>query len=503
MANKRRNSAVSMEWLEARRLLTSTMAASGGEPVTFTYAGTMQGLEYDPHQVDVPLYAPVEEVSVTSASSGGPAPTGTATFYLDGHLAGYASVGPETNTFFQANPGTYTLTAHYSGDQTYAPADLPATTISIPKTLINAPVIGPGGTASSYAFSVFELSGTGVVSTEGSLQDSFFVNVTDAGSSVQQYFITASVYLSPVDDPQNQVLLEQVPISGNDANVSRQGDVTLSLNVPLSGFQAGSYVLSYVIGGNGFANIYSERTITISSPQAPSNLGVSVGSLKGLPTPLVGGKVARGSAVVTITNDGDTSLSGRDTIDLYASNDGAIDASSTLLGSSRAAPLIRPGRHASVAVPIKSFATAGGSYVVLARVTNAAVDVPDATSGPIVTVADPSVQLAGTVTKVSPATLVPGRAMAFTLTLTNSGNIASTGQATLAVYLSADGTTHTTTVGALVRPSLAIRPGKSVTLRLAFKMPTTAMAGTAYPLVLVTQGEAMATVVATTAVTIG
>ena len=156
---------------------------------------------------------------------------------------------------------------------------------------------------------------------------------------------------------------------------------------------------------------------------------------------------------------------------------------------------LRPGKSAAVSVPIQTFPTAAVGYTVLAQVTDAAGSTAEATAGPVVSVASPYVQLTGTIDKVSPAAATPGRPLSFTLTLTNAGSAASTGEASLAVSLSADGTTPTVAVQTLVRPSLTVRTGHPVPLRLTVKVPTTVAAMDTFLLVVVTQGGASTTAV--------
>ena len=255
--------------------------------------------------------------------------------------------------------------------------------------------------------------------------------------------------------------------------------------------------------GNGnYSNIYSEKTIVVSDTVAQTGTIVQVGKAKGLPSSLVSGTPVRGSAVVTVTNGDTAAREGTETIALYATDTGTIDASSTLLGSVRKSLSFKAAKSASVAVPVKTFASTAGGYTVLARVTDAAGTTTDATAGPIVSVASPLVQLTGTIDKVSPAAVTAGKTLSFTLTLTNSGNADSTGKASLSVALSADGITPTIPIEGLTK-SFTLRPGKPVSLRLAIKVSVAAATMTLSPLVIVTQGNETATAAATTAVAVG
>ena len=83
-----------VERLENRCLfsaLSSTTIASPPAGTTATqiatlrHVGVVQQVNFIPHP-EVALYAPVQEVNVSSESLGGSAPTGSVTFYLDGRL---------------------------------------------------------------------------------------------------------------------------------------------------------------------------------------------------------------------------------------------------------------------------------------------------------------------------------------------------------------------------------------------------------------------------------
>jgi hypothetical protein len=506
--------ALRTERLEDRCFLSATLSTAPLSPLEtndamqapiIAYAGVSQGVDYFPHP-SATLYSPIEDVSVSAASSSGTAPTGTVTFYLNGVLAGYGSLYSTGFASFQANPGTYTLTAQYSGDQVYSPVDLPATIISIPESATGpSPIASPGSGVliTSSTFPVSEISGTSFVASGAPLQDYFDVAFYNPASHPFNSSFYADVIAVSIDDPQNQYFVQRgliIPFRDPPHHVD---EVPFSLDVENIDLSIGSYVLEYEVSGNGgFSNIYSTKTIVVSDAVGQAGTHIQVGKAKGLPSSLVSGTPVRGSAVVTVTNSDTAPVQGTDTIALYASSTGTIDASSTLLGSVRRSLSLKAGKSASVAVPIRTFASAAGGYTVLARVTDAAGTTADATAGPVVDVLSPIAQVAGTIARVSPAAVTVGRTLSFTLTLTNSGNADSTGTASLAVALSADGVTPTIPVEGITKV-LTLKPGKPVSLRLAIKVPVAAATLTLFPLVVVTQGDETVTAAATTAVKFG
>lgn len=501
MKSLRDVSELQTERLEGRRLLSaasltarpSTLEATGGTQLArVLYAGSAPGVEYVPHP-EATLFATVEEVSVVAETPNSDAPTGTVTFFLDGVLAGTGNVTSDGIAYFQANPGVYTLTATYGGNQRFSSAVLPATRISIAESA-TGPSPFSGAMITTSILTVSDLGGTSWLIAGAPLQDSF--EVSDDNTSSISFKDSLSVTVVAVSTSGGNGGVMQTLSTVFESTAHRVTNVPFNLNITRPDLPSGSYVLAYSVVGDGtYSTIYSDRTIAVSDAATQASTSVQVSLVKGLPNSLVSGTPVRGSADVTVTNGGTAAVKGTDTIGVYATASGTIDASSTLLGSVRRPLSLRPSKSASVTVPMDTFPAAAVGYTVLARVTDAAGTTADATAGPVVSVANPYVQLAGTIDKVSPAAAMPGRSLSFTLTLTNAGDAGSTGAASLAVYLSADGTTPAVAVQTLVRPSLTIRPGHPVRLRLTVKVPATAATMNAFPLVVVTQGQASTTAV--------
>ena len=87
--------------------------------------------------------------------------------------------------------------------------------------------------------------------------------------------------------------------------------------------------------------------------------------------------------------------------------------------------------------------------------------------------------------------------------LTNSGNVASTGRATIVLVLAADGSTPSIPLGTVTR-SVTIKPGgKPLVLRLTAKVSAFQATGTFTPQVTFTQPDGAATAAGTSPVNVG
>ena len=210
-----------------------------------------------------------------------------------------------------------------------------------------------------------------------------------------------------------------------------------------------------------------------------------------LPTAVFTGAVVKGAVAVTVTNGGTATSTGTDMVTLYAVPGASGSAVVPIAGVTRKLTL-KASRSATVSIPVKGLSLPAGTYTIAARVTDAAGGTSASGGGATLAVADPHVVLSATMT-AAPAAVLPGRPLTLTLRLTNGGNGDSTGLTTIAVYLSADGTAPTLPVTAVTRSVKVKTGGKAVIMRLKVKVPTTAVAGNFYPLVMLIQGTAKAT----------
>ena len=221
-----------------------------------------------------------------------------------------------------------------------------------------------------------------------------------------------------------------------------------------------------------------------------------------VPTSVIAGATTKGTVAVTVTNTTAAILKGTAKVALYASTDGSIDSTSTLIATVSRPVKLKSSKAASIAVPVKKLSLPAGTYTLLAQVTDPSGNTSVAT-GSALTVAPATITLSGNIGAVTPSATTPGKSISFTLTLANSGNVNSTGAAQLAVYLSTDGASLSIPVSTITKRLTIRAGGKPVAVRLKVKVPTTAAAMNLFPLVGITQGTATATVAGTGAIAIG
>ena len=256
------------------------------------------------------------------------------------------------------------------------------------------------------------------------------------------------------------------------------------------------------VDGTTAAQSFAVNVTDGSTPTPTPGVTPAV-SASTVPAAVVAGAKVKGKVKVGLTNTAAAASKGVATVDLYAVPAGTTDpAAGTLVGTARRRVNLATGASATLAVAVRSLPTTDGTYTLLARATDVNGTVIDATTGPTVTVAPATILLTGTLA-FSPTAVTAGDRVTFTLTLGNSGNVASTGKLTVAVGLSADGSAITVPVKSLAR-AVSIKPGgKSVTIRVSGVLPKTATAGSFLPLAELAQGPLGGSTVVGSAVTVG
>ncbi len=223
----------------------------------------------------------------------------------------------------------------------------------------------------------------------------------------------------------------------------------------------------------------TSQTLLGPTPTPTGTLSVSVGRTT-VPAAVVAGAAVRRSVRVTAANTATTATAGPEHVTVYATQTGAVDSASVAVGTVPLGRPLRPGRRATAAVPVRTAALAAGTYTLLAVVADATGATSAAASVGTLTVAPAAVSLSAAVARLAPTTVLPGRSTVVTFTVANAGNVAATGSATLSVQLVAGGTAVATSV----RP-LTVRPGRSVTVRLRFRVPDGIAPGAYAPVVSV------------------
>jgi subtilase family serine protease len=261
----------------------------------------------------------------------------------------------------------------------------------------------------------------------------------------------------------------------------------------------GTYTIQIeTIDTAGNTQTIEASTLTVEQPF--TSLSEAVTKLT-LPTSVVGGAKAHGSAVVKITNSGNVPSTGITTTRLYLSPDGTINSGEVLSEVTR--PLsIKANGSVLVTVPITQIpSTLSGSLDVLAEVTDRNAVRTFVNSGSTVTVGAPEVTLNAIFGSITPSTVSAGKSITVVVTIQNNGNVDSTGTATINLGLSSDKTTELPGFTPTAR-SIRIPTGKSTTLRLKLLVPGSLAAGDYFPFLTFTQPLDSVTAVGTTAVTV-
>jgi hypothetical protein len=247
-----------------------------------------------------------------------------------------------------------------------------------------------------------------------------------------------------------------VAAAGGFADVSGGQDESESLE-PVGLFATSN---SFTVGSsNGGGGGSTSSTLTVGLTKST------------LPPSVVAGGTSHGTAIVSVANSGTSTESSTATVSVYASTDGSIDDTATLLGSLPPRRLtLKPGRATEVSVPIRSIPAAlVGSYTLLAQVTDASGSSSASSTGPGLDSAAPLITFSETIIKTTlPPSDVSGQETRATIQLhvTNLGNIVSKGLSTVALFASPD---QTATDGTPIRSlpeSIVLKPGASRTIPL-------------------------------------
>ncbi len=213
-----------------------------------------------------------------------------------------------------------------------------------------------------------------------------------------------------------------------------------------------------------------------------------------LPANFVVGSSVRGSLTVDVTNVTGSTVAGTAKLSVFAAPDGVVDASAIALISNRTEHVrLKAGKTQAVKLPIKSLppGIAAGTYTLLAEVIDPAATPDIATSGPTFTSGTPAINLSLSLGRVAPASIRSGGSGAVILTITNSGNIESTGLMAINLGISSNGSTDTAPLANFyVAPKIAA--GDRVSIRLHFKVPATQTSGTFFPYAAINQFGAIA-----------
>ena len=202
-------------------------------------------------------------------------------------------------------------------------------------------------------------------------------------------------------------------------------------------------------------------TVTANAPGLASSFQRST-----LPATAVAGVAHVGGRVtLSVTNVAAATVSGRATIELFASPTGNLDGSAVRVAAAAVRVSLRSSRVASVTVAVAGLPTtlAAGTYRLVARITTADGVASISPAGPSIAVQPAAVALAVTVQSSRlPVTATVGAKVArpVVLAVTNTGNTATTAPLTATLYLSTDGTLATAVAVGAVKSKSAIKPNR-------------------------------------------
>jgi len=254
---------------------------------------------------------------------------------------------------------------------------------------------------------------------------------------------------------------------------------------------AGADALTATYGGDTTYGASSSTGIVETVNPAPVKPTLAPSIAKStLPAAVVAGAATHGVIAVAVTNQSASLVKGPVTVEIFASTDGAIDGSATLVAHITRTLSLKPGRTVVISLPIKSLPASlpNGDYTLLAQTTDPSSSTNASMTGPAVTVAAPFIALTESFTKLTlPSTFASGTKLhaVAAIRIVNNGNIASSGPTIIGIYAATDGAVDGSAklIRSLTR-SLRIQPGKSVVASMPL---TSASALTAGQYVIIAQ----------------
>ncbi len=234
-----------------------------------------------------------------------------------------------------------------------------------------------------------------------------------------------------------------MPVGTKNVFAAYSGDAVF-----LGGQSDEALTVSYVGGGSNNIKSFLESGIIKST----------------LPGSAVTGSKLNKSVTVSVKNTDSEFFKDQITVNIFASSDVTIDPSDTLIGTATKTVRINAGKTTNFVIQIKSLpASLSGLYLMLGETVEGNVQTSTTLQGPLFSVAAPFISLvpANISMKIN-----PNGSSVTLFTVTNNGNIPSTGISQLLLYGSSDATINNATL--LVKKPLGIHlvPGKKTTIRL-------------------------------------
>ena len=361
-----------------------------------------------------PLGAAVTFTATISSSSTDGTPTGTVTF-LDGTTdigsAAVVSSGGENTAAFTTSTltsGVHSITASYSGDASFAASTSSPISQTITETTTTT-LVASNSTVNSGAIATF--TATVAPATPGGAVPTGTVDFTQDGNDLGDITLNGT----------------GVATFGTASLPAGQDPITASYS-----------------GDDAYAPSDSNtvtETITARSTTA-ANLVPTITGAKLPAQGVIGGKI-KATVPVVITNQGQTLVKGKITLNVYVSTLTTLDSTATLLFSDPRNASVAAGKTATIPLSITSLpkTLSGGTYYVLVQVLDPSGFGNTAASTSTIQLAAPFLSFSDGFTALTlPTTVIGGtktKAVA-TLEIDNFGNVAAAGSTTIQIFTSSD-----------------------------------------------------------------
>jgi uncharacterized membrane protein len=194
----------------------------------------------------------------------------------------------------------------------------------------------------------------------------------------------------------------------------------------------------------------------------------------------------KGTAVVTVSNGGNSQALGKETVAIYASADGTLDNSAILLGTSKASAVkLQPDASTDVNIKLTLPASMpADSYFIITQITTTGITESDTGNNVAVTdqtveVQAPAIDLTGSVQINIADQLIGGGSGTAYVDVVNQGNVVAVGKTGITIYASASGTFDSScvVVGSLTNTAVNLQPNQDKTYQVNVAMPSSLAAG--------------------------
>jgi hypothetical protein len=405
-------------------------------------------------------------------------------------LKNYGSTLPAGQTF-QADPGGTITTADNAITDIEGTAILTGAGATIPAI---AGVTTVGGDLSVLSGATFTTAGdlavTGTLTVGG--------HVTVAGALAQTGTLGFAVAAASGTAGAPLLTVAGATSLAGTLTTSVTSDITITAGTTytVATFASPATGAFLITTASNFTPVVTTTSIVLNSSATPTPTPTPTGTLvptitkSTVPTSVIGTVKHTGRVTVSVTSTATANSTAKDTITVYATTDGVIDANSLVLTTLSKKLTFKPGKPVMFNLPtIQTQNLPAGDYTMLAQTTDATGLLTVSAAGPSLVVVPPVVRFAATVGAVAPKKARAGKKASVVVTLANAGNVDSTAAVTFAVGLSADGTTAVAiplAVASATRKVKVVATGKPTKVTLTFTLPADLTATAYYPVVSIT-----------------